>query len=310
MKRSSIVFLIIILAVLVMMAVVGIKMRTALKEQELTTFEETLIPVEVFEVSTGHIEDIIDLTGWIEADKQVNLIAKLMMPGKLIRNVLKEGDLVRKNQVVSWVDRDEVGAKAPPYPVKSPISGVVSKILSDPGDVIVAQLPVAVVVDINKVIVKTSVIEKDFGKMRTGLIARVQTQTYPEKVFEGKVTEIAPTLDQFSHTANIEIKIPNRDHLLRPGMYAKIQLVVASKENATIIPKSAVFKDEGDDMVFMVSSDLVQLQKVTLGYYDLHNYEVLEGLEPGQLVVARDQAILQDGTKVTIARTLSREDIE
>jgi RND family efflux transporter MFP subunit len=187
---------------------------------------------------------------------------------------------------------------------------VVSKTLSDPGDVVVSQVPVAVVVDINNVIVKTSVIEKDFGKIRTGLSARVQTEAYPGKVFEGKISEIAPTLDEFSHTANIEIKIPNPGHILRPGMYARIQLVVASKENAAIIPKSAVFKDEGDDVVFLISSDLVKLQRLELGYYDLKNYEVLSGLEPGQLVVASDQAILQDGTKVTIARKLSPEELE
>ncbi len=305
MKRSSIVFLSIVAVILIFIVVLGIKMRSSLQDQGETAIKETMIPVEVYEVAKGDIEDIIDLTGWIEADKQVNLIAKLAMPGKLIRNTVKEGDWVGKDQVIAWVDRDEIGAQFAPYPVKSPIRGMVSKLQHDPGDVVVAQYPVGVVIDIKKVIVKTSLIEKDFGKIKMGLQARIWTQAYPGRVFEGDISEIAPALDQFSHTANIEIRIPNPDYLLRPGMYAKIQLVVDSKEGATIVPKGAVFKEEADSVVYKVASEVVKLQKVELGYYDLHRYEVLSGLEPGELVVAKDQAILQDGAKVSVSRRLT-----
>jgi membrane fusion protein (multidrug efflux system) len=304
MKRTSIVFLIIVALLLAAIVVLGIRMGSALREQDESAIEESVIPVKVYEVKTGEIEDIIDLTGWIEAEKQVNLIAKLAMPGRLIRNTVKEGDWVRKDQVVSWVDRDEVGAQFTAYPVKSPIRGIVSKLTMERGDLVTAQMPVGVVIDIRDVIVKTSVIEKDYGRIKTGLKARVRTQAYPERVFEGKVSEIAPALDEFSHTANIEIKIPNPDYLLRPGMYAKIELVVDTRQDTPIIPRQSVFKEEADSVVFKVSSDTVKLQKVDLGYYDLKRYEVLKGLEPGDLVVATDQAILQDGTKVKVAERI------
>lgn len=303
MKRSSIVFLVVIFLILAAMASVGVRMAQKFRARQEVTIAETEIPVVVMEVKPGTVEDIIYLTGWIDPDEKVNVISKI--PGKLTRNVVREGDEVGKDQVIAYVNRDEIGVTFAEYPVESPVRGVVAKLAFDPGAMVAPQFPVAVVMKIDQVRVKTSVIERDYGKLKPGLRARVMTEAFPGKVFEGKVFRISPTLDSFSHTATVEILIPNPEHLLRPGMFTTIELVADIHQEVPVIPKEVVVQRRGENVVYALGSDRIVLRPVKLGYYDLRGYEVLEGVKIGDLVVVQDQAILQDGVKARIAKKVN-----
>jgi multidrug efflux pump subunit AcrA (membrane-fusion protein) len=300
MKRSSIVFLVVLFIILVGIAGVAFQMAKAFKAKQEATVEESVIPVVVMEVSKGTIKDIIDLTGWIEPDEKVNVMSKI--PGKLTRNTVREGDEVGQDQTLAYVNRDEIGVTFAEYPVPSPARGIVAKLAFDPGAMVSPQFPLAVVMKIDRVRVKTSVIEQDYGKLRVGLLARVHTEAFPTRVFEGSVYRISPTLDSFSHTATVEILIPNPDHKLRPGMFTTIELVVDTHQGVPVLPKEVVVQRRGLDVVFTLGSDRVHMQPVKLGYYDLKRYEILDGVKTGDLVVTEDQAILQDGAKARIAR--------
>ncbi len=305
MKRSTLVFLLILalLVVGVIYASTYAQKKFKVEEKQMAKVQE--VPVTVVKIERGNVDDVIDLTGFIEPDDQVSLIAKLSVPGKLIKNLVEEGEKVRKNQVLAYVDRDEVGARYAPYPVKSPIEGIVAQIASDKGSLVTAQLPVGVVINIDKVKVQTSIIEQEYGKIRPELVAYVTTEAFPGRIFEGKITKITPTLDQYSHTAGIEITLPNEEHTLRPGMFASIGIVTDTKHGVPVIPKRAVVKRKGKNMVFKVKDGIVNIQTVRLGYYDRKNYEVLEGAEPGDLIVLNEQAVLQDGIKVQISKQVS-----
>jgi len=303
MKRSSIVFLVVLFIILAGMAGVAIQIAKSFKAKQEAVVEEAVIPVVVMEVTKSAIEDIIDLTGWIEPDEKVNVISKI--PGKLTRNVVREGDEVGKDQVIAYVNRDEIGVTFAEYPVESPVRGIVAKLAFDPGAMVAPQFPLAVVMKIDRVRVKTSVIEEDYGKLKAGLPARVYTEAFPGQVFEGSVFRISPTLDSFSHTATVEILIPNPEHKLRPGMFTIIELVADTHQEAPVVPKEVVVQRRGQDVVFVLGSDRVHMQPVKLGYYDLKRYEILEGVKPGDLVVAEDQAILQDGAKARMAKKIN-----
>ncbi|OGP55740.1 MAG: hypothetical protein A2V67_13475 [Deltaproteobacteria bacterium RBG_13_61_14] len=300
MKRSSIVFLVVLFIILAGIAAVGIQMALKFRAKQETTVAESVIPVVVMEVKNGSIEDIIDLTGWIEPDERVNVISKI--PGKLTRNVVREGDEVGKDQVIAYVNRDEIGVTFAEYPVESPVRGIVAKLAFDPGAMVAPQFPLAVVMKIDRVRVKTSVIEEDYGKLKPGLPARVLTEAFPDRVFEGSVYRISPTLDSFSHTATVEIMIPNPERKLRPGMFTTIELVADRHQGVPVLPKEVVVQRRGENVVFVLGSDRVHMQPVKLGYYDLKSYEILDGVKLGDLVVAEDQAFLQDGAKARIAR--------
>ncbi len=302
-KRSTIGFFIVVgLTIVGIVAVVisGKKKKVVEKKK----IEQIAVPVVVDVVRLGDIEDVIELYGYIEPEAEVNVISKVT--GKLIKNVVEEGDEVRKNQVIAYVNQDIPGVRFKHYPVESPINGVVAKLLFDPGAMVSPQFPIATVISIDKVRVKTSVIEKDYAKLKLGEVARVYNDAYPDKWFNGRLIKISPVLDQLAHTAEIEIEIDNPEHLLRPGMFVRIELVVGRHQNVPVVSKNCVLKRLGKDIVFVVENNIAHKKEVKLGYYDLYKYEILEGLKPADLVVAEQQAILQDGTKVSIIKNLAK----
>jgi len=285
------------------------------KKAEETVKPELAIPVHVIPVATGTVEDIVYVTGQIEPADRADVIAKIPTPGKLIEARVRKGDHVRRDQVLATVDRDEVGAVYVPYAVKSPITGTVAKINTDQGSLITAQVPVAVVINIDRVKVKTSLIEADLQRVKEGIMARVSVDAFPGRLFEGKVTRIEPVLDAFSHTAPVEITIENGDHALLPGMFAKISLVADVHADVPVVPKNVVFKRQGSDLAFVLREDKddkgnpvlgksgkpvlrIHLIDLKLGYFDLDQYEVVVGVAAGDSVVDRDQPVLKDRTEV------------
>lgn len=306
MKKSTIGFFVVVLILLLGIFVVGLQMVLK-KNKEVKKVGEATVPVVVMEVTNGTIEDVINITGYIDPDKTVNVISKIM--GKYVRNVVDQGAYVRKDQVIAYVMREDVGVQFEPFPVKSPIAGVVAKFNFDPGTTVSPQFPIAVVVNIDRVLIKTSVVEKDYAKAKLGQFARIITDAYPDRWFEGHVSKVAPTLDNASHTAEIEIDIANPGHLLKPGMFVKVEMMVGKHEDVPVAPKTVVSKRMGKDMIFVVNqgAGVVEMREAKLGFYDLNNYEILDGVKAGELVVTQDQAILQDGVKVSIAKNLSTE---
>lgn len=310
MKPSTILFLIIlgILVLFSMVLAVGAYQYKQRKAEEVVEVEKS-IPVHVVTVSRGKVEDIVYVTGFVEPAERVDVYAKIPMPGKLIAARVQKGDFVKKDRVLATVDRDEVGAIYRKYEVEAPISGIVAAIMDSPGMMVAAQVPVAVIVKIDKVKVKTSIIEADLGRVKEGIPARIRVDAYPDRVFEGKLGRIEPVFDSFSHTAPVEINIDNADHALLPGMFARIELVGDVHENVSVVPKGVIFKREGKDLAYVIKSESgdagktrlrIDLTEISLGYYDLERFEIMEGAEVGDLLVDRDQVVLKDRTRVTV----------
>ncbi len=316
MKPSTIGFLAVMLLLFVLTLGIGTCafIERSKKVQE-TSIVELAIPVHVVPVTTGTVEDVVYVTGQIEPADRADVIAKIPTPGKLIQARVNKGDHVRRDQVLAEVDRDEVGAVYVPYAVKSPITGTVAKINTDRGSMVTVQVPVAVVINIDQVKVKTSLIEADLERVKEGIPARVSVDAFPGRVFDGTVTRIEPVLDAFSHTAPVEITIANGDHALLPGMFAKASLIADIHHDMPVVPKNVVFKRQGSDLAFVLREDKdengkpifnkegkpllrIHLTELKLGYFDLDRYEVISGVAVGDSVVDRDQAVLKDRTEV------------
>jgi len=309
MKPSTILFSIIFLGLLALTAAAGAYLVYVMGlEKEAEEERSKTIPVHVVEVKRGDVEDVVFISGTVEAAERVDVLAKIPMPGKLIEARVEKGDRVKRDQIIMTVDRDEVGAIYRPYGVKAPAAGIIATIVEDPGALITAQQPVASIIDIDKVKVKTSLIEADLGRVDEGTRARVMVDAYPDRVFEGEVTRISEVLDEFSHTAPIEVTVENPDHKLLPAMFARLELVADKKEDAIVLPKRTVLKRQGKDRVFKVTeteedgkkSLSIILTDLDLGYYDQKSYEVISGVKEGDLVVDQDLVILKDRIQVSL----------
>lgn len=185
--------------------------------------------------------------------------------------------------------------------VNSPVTGFVAKRLVDPGAYVTQNVTLLSVVDISTVRLVVNLVERDLSKVSVGAGAAVSVDAYPGEQFEGRVARVAPVLDPATRTAEMEIEIPNARARLKPGMYARVRLISANKENALVVPKSAVVDTQGRKGVYLVRNGQAVLRVVTLGLEEPDRVEVTDGLSEGDDVVSTGATSLRDGAKVLLA---------
>jgi len=185
----------------------------------------------------------------------------------------------------------------------SPISGIVTARNFDSGDLYSGAMPILTVMQINPVKIKINVSESFFSQIKVGMNVEVQLEVYPGEKFPGKVSLIYPTIDQSTRTFGVEVSINNPDMRVRPGMYAKAMLNFGTVKSI-VIPDAAVQKQTGsnDRFVFTVENGVARYRKVELGRRLNENYEILSGLNAGDIAVIAGQTRLIDGTAVEIIK--------
>lgn len=186
--------------------------------------------------------------------------------------------------------------------LRSPISGVVSARNYDRGDMYTMGMPIFTVQQIVPVKLLVGVSETDYSKVKPGQKVSIEADALPGKTFTGTVRKLYPTMDAASHTFSVEVIVPNSDRALRPGMYCKSTLSFGDN-NSIVIPDKAAVKQLGTSQryVYVLQDDgTVRGVPVTLGRHFGTSYEILSGLEEGDVIAVDGASSLKDGAKVEV----------
>lgn len=186
--------------------------------------------------------------------------------------------------------------------IRAPIAGVVAKRNLDEGNMVSPAVCIVTLVQMDTVKVVVGVSERDIAWVNAGRTqATVRVDAYPGKVFRGTVREVSPVADELTRTVAAEIHIPNREHRLKPGMFARVELVLQEKTGVPVVPEHAVLRVEGATHVFVVEAAKARRRTVRLGLRDGPLVEVVEGVQAGEWVVTRGHHMLEDGRRVVAA---------
>ena len=187
--------------------------------------------------------------------------------------------------------------------LRSPVDGVITARNYDKGDMYAMSAPLYVVQQITPVKLLVGISEVDYTKVKKGDSVEITVDAFPGRVFKGQVNRIYPTIDPATHTFTVEIIVPNKDKVLRPGMFARVT-VEFGINHSPVIPDVAVVKQtgSGERFVYVLNEDgTVTYKKIVLGRRMGNEYEVLEGLNEGDRIVTRGQIRLKDGIKVRVS---------
>ena len=170
--------------------------------------------------------------------------------------------------------------------IVSPVSGVVTEKKALQGMRFMPGESLYQIADLSAVWVIADVFEQDIGQVKTGAKALVRINAYPDKVFEGKVSYVYPTLNAATRTVPVRVELPNPGLLLKPAMYAQVELPVAAKGNVLTVPLSAVI-DSGTRQIVLVQKGVGRFEsrQVKLGARSESIIEVLDGVKEGEPVV-------------------------
>jgi RND family efflux transporter MFP subunit len=191
--------------------------------------------------------------------------------------------------------------------IKAPITAVVSDRYVDEGDMVGPSTALIKIVDIKTLKVLGGVGERYLPQLVPGKTAvHIKTDAYPQDVFEGTVYRVGVTVDPATRTGQVEIRIPNTDMRLKPGMFARIMIVLQERENVVVVPDSALVRERGNVYVFVANAGKAHRREVKLGLLQSEYYEVLEGLSVGELVVTRGRRQIEDGQAIELVQEMRK----
>jgi len=187
--------------------------------------------------------------------------------------------------------------------IVAPFQGEISRKYLDAGAIVSPTSPPTPIVSLVhtatlKII--ANVLEKDIPLLKTGMKAKVQVESYPGKVFEGRVEKINSTLDLSTRMLQAEVYIPNLDRSLKPGMFANVEVVLLEKPQTLVIPREAVVETGSEISVFVVEGKQAVRRSITIGYEQDRMVEVLKGLNEGDQVVIKGQQLIKEGSTIRV----------
>jgi RND family efflux transporter MFP subunit len=203
------------------------------------------------------------------------------------------------------------------------VDGFIGKRYLDPGAAVSPNAPVASVVAIQTVRMVANVIEKDVRRVSVGMPAVVEVDAFPGEKFTGRVARIAPVFDPQTRTAEMEVEVPNPGFRLKPGMYARVDLTVDSRQNAMTVPTNAVVDVQGKTGVFVASTAsgspqpasnppqggeglTAKFVPVQTGIRDTQQVEITGGLDESARVITTGATALRDGDRIVSANNANR----
>lgn len=184
--------------------------------------------------------------------------------------------------------------------ITAPVGGTVSGVTINPGEIVAPGVPVMTINKLDTMEAHVQLTEKDVGRVAKGQKVSVLVSAVAPEPLEGKVVSVSPVADPRTKSYLMKVALSNKDRRLKAGMTATVQLVLAEEKDTVVVPAEAVLTKEGRQVVYVVEGDVARCRAVTPGLENGTLVSVLEGVEPGELVVVRGQHYLEEGSQVTV----------
>jgi len=251
----------------------------------------------------------------IELDKN----KKYYEIGSIVKSRLEQAELEYES---SKSDLDKTYLYAPRDGVLGVRHAEVGEFVTSGDDKIVT------LIDDSDVFIEIGVIERDIGKVKVGQKAKIFVDAYPDMDFKGRLDNVSPVVEGRSRTQTAKIRVDNKKRLLLPGMFARVLVDIYSKENAIVIPNTALNKEEEGYVAYVVhkvkaegegaadaleeamestmaseeigEQGIAEARPILFEYRSSDFFVIKEGVEEEELIVVETQEKLRDNMKVII----------
>ncbi len=197
--------------------------------------------------------------------------------------------------------------------VRAPVSGIVEERLVEEGAMVSPGTPVARVVQVNPVKVTGGVPERFAAEISTGSRARVTFDVLPDEEFEGPLTYVGATVNPSNRTFPVELRIPNRDNLIKPEMVANLEIIRRVRDEVVVIPQEAVVRVEEGFVAFVAverdGNEYAEVRRLTLSGSQRNRVVVEEGLSAGDRLIVAGQSQVANGDRIQIVGTREHPDV-
>jgi RND family efflux transporter MFP subunit len=183
--------------------------------------------------------------------------------------------------------------------VRAPISGAVKEKFVNRGSYMAVGGRIISLVKINPLRLRADIPESSAAAVRKGQTMNLTVEALAGRTFTGRIVRIGPSLSEQTRALTVEAEVGNSGNQLRPGMFAKSQLITANAAPAVMVPAKAVLTVAGLSKVFVIENGKAVERIVKVGVADGELIEIVEGVNANEIVATSNQEKLQQGSAVT-----------
>lgn len=244
--------------------------------------------IETALAQAGVIKTTMSLTGNVvlNQNKMANIRARFAGP---VRGLNKSvGDKVRKGETIATIESNE---SLQAYSVTSPLDGIVMQRNVSVGDIADTE-HLYVIADLSSLWAEFQVFAGDVTRVKEQQNITVKNISGDQNV-ETVLTYILPTADNISQTVIARADLDNQDNLWRPGMIIRGDVVLQERDVDIAVRTSAIQRQEGNLVVYVLHDDVYEARKVTIGESNQDWTEITSGLSDGERYVAENSFIVK-----------------
>ena len=184
--------------------------------------------------------------------------------------------------------------------VKSPIDGIIASKDVFEGALVSNTMAPYVISETDTLQVAISVTEQVVNKIQQGSQLEIIIPAVGTGIFTGKITSVSPVIDAKTFSYDVLIDIPNRSNLIKPGMTAKVNIMVEKREDIILVPINSILTEDSGKYVFTVENNRAVKRFVDTGISNNDMVEITKGLETGHLIVVKGHQFLKHNDPVIV----------
>ncbi len=183
--------------------------------------------------------------------------------------------------------------------IRAPFEGVVGLRAVSPGDYVTAGQALAPLEQLSVLKADFRLSEAALPAIKVGQALNLEVDAYPGKVFQGRVYAIDPRLAEATRSIGVRASVPNDKGELRPGLFARVRLVVAERGEAVLVPEQAIVPQGEKLFVYVIEDGKAAMRPVELGVRQAGRVEVTSGVKAGDVVITAGVQKIGPGAPVT-----------
>ncbi len=184
--------------------------------------------------------------------------------------------------------------------ILAPFDGIVGLREVSPGAYVRAGSDIVSLENVESIKVDFRIPEIYLSKFTANPKVSLKLDAYPQQIFRGNVYAVQPAVDEATRTVLMRARIANKKRKLKPGMFARVSLTLATRLDAITVPEEALWPQGTENYVFKVVGGVVKLIQVDVGTRRPGSVEINRGLVAGDIVVTEGQIKLRDGAPVMV----------
>lgn len=233
---------------------------------------------------------------YLNAEKNLARMQNLIKVGAVSQQAF---DAVETQYEVSKANFD---AAKSTVEITSPLTGIVTAINVNIGDLANPQFPIATVANIGRMKAVFNVGEVDLPSFYVGQSAQIYSDMNPEVIQTGRIVQLSKSANIQSRTFEIQAVFTNtQEKWFKPGMFCRVSVNMKTKKDALVIPLASIIKENRIDGVYLINDGSALFTPVAVGINDGKFVEILSGLKAGDKIVTLGMNNLKDGTVVIVS---------